>query len=98
MAEVRKISVSMPPEVIDHVRAAARATGESVSAWLVNAAVAMLDEQSRLEIGRLAAEQLVADYEEEFGPIPPEITEDVRAFLAHAEAGQRQPPSDREAG
>lgn len=82
MPEVRKISVSMAPEVVERVKKAAAATGESVSAWLTNAALEMLDEQARLEIGRIAAHELVAEYEAEHGPIPPEITEDVRAFLA----------------
>ena len=81
MAEVRKISVSMPAEVIERVKQAAEATGESVSGWLVHAAVRMLDEQSRLAIGRIEAERLVIEYEEEFGPIPPADTADVRAYL-----------------
>lgn len=82
MPEVRKISVSMPPAVIERVKKAAAATGESVSAWLTFAAEQQLDEQARLEIGRLAAEEMVAEYEAEHGPIPPELTADVRAFLA----------------
>lgn len=72
----------MPAEVIERVRLAAGASGQSVSAWLTDAAMAQLDEQARLAIGRIAAEELVAEYETEHGPIPPEITEDVRQFLA----------------
>lgn len=82
MGEVRKISVSMPAEVIERVKLAAKASGQSVSAWLTDAAVEQLDEQARLAIGRAAAEQLVAEYEAERGPIPPEITADVEAFFA----------------
>ncbi len=82
MPEVRKISVSMPTEVIERVRSAATASGESVSAWLTNAATERLDEQARLAIGRIAAEQLVAEYEAEHGPIPPGIAADVDAFVA----------------
>jgi hypothetical protein len=35
-----------------------------------------------LEIGRIAARELVAEYEAEHGPIPPGITDDVRRYLA----------------
>lgn len=79
---MRKISVSMPAEVIERVRLAAKASGQSVSAWLADAAVEQLDEQARLAIGRVAAEELVAEYEAEHGPIPPEIIAEVDAFLA----------------
>jgi hypothetical protein len=81
MAEVRKISVSMPAEVIERVKLAAEATGESVSGWLTSAALQLLDEQSRLAIGLLDAERMVAEYEEEFGPIPPEVSADVDEFF-----------------
>ena len=81
MAEVRKISVSMPAEVIERVKLAAEATGESVSGWLTGAALQLLDEQSRLAIGLLDAERMVAEYEEEFGPIPPEVSADVVEFF-----------------
>lgn len=86
MSEVRKISVSMPGEVIERVRLVAKASGQSVSAWLTDAAGAQLDEQARLAIGRIAAEELVAEYEAEHGPIPPEITADVEAFFAEIRA------------
>jgi hypothetical protein len=80
--DVRKISVSMHPQVLEQVKLAAAATGESVSGWLTSAAVRLLEEQSRLEIGRIAARELVAEYEAEHGPIPPGITDDVRRYLA----------------
>ena len=82
MAEVRKISVSMPAEVIERVKKAAAATGESVSAWLLNAALEQLGEQARLAIGQIEARQMVAEWEAEFGPIPPEVNREVREFLA----------------
>lgn len=81
MPDVRKLSVSMPPAVLDRVRRAAQATGDSVSGWLTRAAEQLLDEQSRLEIGRAAAAELVAEYEAEHGPIPQSVTDEVRAFL-----------------
>lgn len=96
MPEVRKISVSMPPSVVERVKLAAAATGESVSAWLTNAAMAQLDEQSRLEIGRIAARELVEEYEAEHGPIPPEVTADVEAFFA--EIRSQHPDNLRDAG
>lgn len=82
MAEVRKISVSMSPEVLERVRLAASSTGESVSGWLTSAALRMLDEQSRLEIGRIAADRLVVGYEAEFGAIPQHVHDEIEAFLA----------------
>ena len=85
MAEVRKISVSMPAEVIERVKGAAEALGQSVSSWLTSAAREALDEQSRWEIARLDAELMVREYEEEFGPIPPEVHADVDAFFAELE-------------
>lgn len=102
MSEVRKISVSMPAEVVERVKLAAKASGQSVSGWLTDAAVEQLDEQARLTIGRIAAEELVAEYEAEHGPIPPEITEDVRTFLAargpHSTAESERSASWPEAG
>jgi hypothetical protein len=82
VGEVRKISVSMAPEVLERVKLAAAATGESVSGWLTSAAVRLLDEQSRLEIGRIAADRLVADYEQELGAIPQHVHDEVEAFLS----------------
>lgn len=98
MPEARKISVSMPPEVVERVKLAAAATGESVSAWLTNAAMAQLDEQARLEIGRIAADELVAEYEAKHGPIPPEITAEVEAFLSGPGPVPIVPPALRETG
>ncbi len=92
MAEVRKISVSMPAEVIERVKLAAEATGESVSGWLAAAALQLLDEQARLAIGLLDAERMVVEYEEEFGPIPPEVDADVDEFFDRVKGAA--PPSD----
>ncbi len=97
MTEVRKISVSMPAAVIDRVKRAAEVTGESVSGWLTSAALEALDEQSRLAIARIDAERMVAEYEEEFGPIPPEVTQDVRAYLEEAAAEPEIVDNDRRA-
>jgi hypothetical protein len=91
MVEVRKISVSMPAEVIERVKRAADATGESVSGWLVDAALEALDEQSRLAIGLIEAERMVAEYEEEFGPIPPEVHADVDEFFDRVKEAGKQP-------
>lgn len=98
MGEVRKISVSMPPDVLEKVRLAAESTGESVSGWLTRAAQRSLSEQSRLEMARISAQQLVDEYEAEHGPIPPEITEDVRAFLAGPGPTPIIPPGMRRTG
>lgn len=98
MSDVRKISVSMPAEVIERVRLAAKANGQSVSAWLTDAAVQQLDEQTRLVIGRIAAGELVAEYEAEHGPIPPEISADVEAFLAAPGPTRIEPTELRRTG
>jgi hypothetical protein len=82
----------MPAEVIERVKLAAEATGESVSGWLTGAALQLLDEQSRLAIGLLDAERMVAEYEEEFGPIPPEVSADVDGFFDRRNGVS--PPSD----
>jgi Arc/MetJ-type ribon-helix-helix transcriptional regulator len=86
MAEVRKISVSMPPDLVERVKLAAAGNGESVSGWLVNAALRQLEEQSRLAIARIEADRLVAEHEEEFGPIPAEVHTRVDEFIARAKA------------
>jgi Arc/MetJ-type ribon-helix-helix transcriptional regulator len=86
MSEVRKISVSMPPELVDRVKLAAEGSGESVSGWLVNAALRQLEEQSRLAIARVEADRLVAEHEAEFGPIPPEVHARVDEFIARVKA------------
>lgn len=98
VSEVRKISVSMPAEVIERVKLAAKASGQSVSAWLTEAAVEQLDEQARLAIGRVAAEQLVAEYEAEHGPIPAEIVAEVDAFLAGPGPTRIEPDELRRTG
>jgi hypothetical protein len=82
----------MPAEVIERVKLAAEATGESVSGWLTTAALQLLDEQARLAIGLLDAERMVAEYEEEFGPIPPEVSADVDEFFDRVK--DASPPSD----
>ena len=70
----------MPSEVIEQVNRAA-ATGESVSGWQVSAALEAL-EQSGVDIARIETERKVVDYEEEFGPIPPEVHADVDEFFS----------------
>jgi hypothetical protein len=84
----------MPAEVIERVKLVAEATGQSVSAWLTDAAMQQLDEQARLAIGRIAAEQLVADYEAEHGPIPSDTIAEVEAFFAEVEQADAVPGYD----
>jgi hypothetical protein len=94
VSEVRKVSVSMPPAVVDKVRRAAEATGMSVSAWLTRAAEESLDAQARVEIGRIAAGQLLAEHEVEHGPIPQQVYDEVDAFFE----GPGAHPLDRAPG
>jgi hypothetical protein len=82
VADVRKISVSMPPDVVEAAKQAARAAEISLSAWITQAVHAGLKEQARLAIGRMEAEKLIAEYEAENGLIPQEVYDEVDAFLA----------------
>jgi regulator of protease activity HflC (stomatin/prohibitin superfamily) len=81
---VRKLSISVPPEIAETIQAAAADEGKSVSAWLAEAAT----EKARAAVlhaaGRAAARELVAEYESEHGPIPPASRERARQFLIEA--------------
>ena len=72
---VRKLSISVPPEVEETIKAAAAAEGKPVSAWLAEAAT---------EKARAAARELVAEYESEHGPLPAASRQRARQFLIEA--------------
>ena len=61
-----KLSISLPAEIGDEIRQAARSSGQSLSAWLADAAAAKLRSQAlaefldqwELEEGPLTAEEI----------------------------------------
>lgn len=80
----RKLSISVPPEVEETIKAAAAEVGKPVSAWLAEAAV----EKAQIAVlhaqGRAGARELVAEYESEHGKLPEESRERARQFLMEA--------------
>jgi hypothetical protein len=78
----RKLSISVPPEVEETIKAAAAGEGKPVSAWLAEAATEKAHAAALQEAGRAAARELVADYEQEHGPLPAASRQRARQFLA----------------
>jgi hypothetical protein len=74
---VRKLSISVPPEVEETIKAAAASEGKPVSAWLAEAAT----EKARAAALHAAARELVAEYQSEHGPIPAASRQRAREFL-----------------
>ena len=77
----RKLSISVPPEVEEMIKAAAADEGVAVSAWLAKAAVEKAQAAAKHAAGRAAAEEMVAEYERDFGPIPESSRRRAREFL-----------------
>ncbi len=73
MAQRKKRSISLPPELATLIEAAAEESGMTVSAWIA----AVAEHSLRLEAGRRA----VADWEAEHGALTPEEIERARARL-----------------
>ncbi len=80
----RKLSISVPPEVEETIKAAAAGEGKPVSAWLAEAATEKAHAAARQAAGRAAARELVAEYEREHGPLPAASRQRARQFLAEA--------------
>ena len=80
----RKLSISVPPEVEETIKAAAAEEGIPVSAWLAEAATEKAHTAALHAAGRAAARELVAEYENEHGPIPAESRQRARQFLTEA--------------
>jgi uncharacterized protein (DUF1778 family) len=78
----RKLSISVPPEVKETIQAAAAGEGKPVSAWLAEAAIEKAHAAALLAAGRAAARELVAEYEQEHGPLPAASRQRARQFLA----------------
>jgi hypothetical protein len=93
---VRKLSISVPPEVEETIKAAAAGEGMPVSAWLAEAATEKARAAALHAAGRAGAREMVAEYEGEHGPLPAASRERARAFLA--EAGLLDDEPQRAAG
>jgi hypothetical protein len=90
---VRKLSISVPAEVEEIIKAAAE-DGNPVSAWLAEAAVEKARAAALHAAGRTAARELVA--ESEHGPLPAASRQRAREFLT--EAGLLDDEPQRAAG
>ena len=93
---VRKLSISVPPEVAETIKAAAADEGKPVSAWLAEAAAEKARAAALHAAGRAAARELVAEYESEHGPLPAASRQHAREFLI--EAGLIEDEPQRAAG
>jgi hypothetical protein len=78
----RKLSISVPPEVEETIKAAAAGEGKPVSAWLAEAATEKAHAAAVHAAGRAAARELVAEYEQEHGPLPAASRQRARQFFA----------------
>jgi hypothetical protein len=78
---VRKLSISVPPEIEETIKAAAADEGKPVSAWLAEAATEKARAAAQHAAGRAAARELVAEYESEHGPLPAASRQRARQFL-----------------
>lgn len=92
----RKLSISVPPEVEEIIKTAAADEGKPVSAWLAEAAAEKAHAAALQAAGRAAACDLVADYEQEHGPLPAASRRRARQFLA--EVGLLDNESQQAAG
>jgi hypothetical protein len=81
---VRKLSISVPPEVEETIKAAAAEEGKPVSAWLAEAATEKARAAARQAAGRAATRELVAEYEAEHGPLPAASRQRAHQFLLEA--------------
>jgi hypothetical protein len=92
----RKLSISVPPEVEGIIKTAAANEGKPVSAWLAEAATEKARAAALHAAGRTAARELVAEYENEHGPLPAASRQRARQFLA--ESGLLDDEPQRAAG
>jgi hypothetical protein len=78
---VRKLSISVAPEIEETIKAAAASEGMAVSAWLAEAATEKARATARHVEGGAAARELVAEYEQEHGQLPTESRRRAREFI-----------------
>jgi uncharacterized protein (DUF1778 family) len=80
----RKLSISVPADVEETIKAAAAEEGKPVSAWLAEAAVEKAQAAAAHAAGRAAAREMIAEYESDQGPIPDESLRRAREFMLDA--------------
>lgn len=78
---VRKLSISVPPEIAELIKEAAAEEGKSVSAWVATAAAEQAQRARKHAEAKAAAQEMVAEYEAEFGKIPEEDRLRARQFM-----------------
>lgn len=81
---VRKLSISVPAEVEETIKAAAAEEGMPVSAWLAEAAVEKAQAAAAHAAARAAAREMIAEFETENGPLPEESRLRARQFMMDA--------------
>jgi hypothetical protein len=77
----RKLSISVPAEVEETIKAAAAEEGKPVSTWLAEAATEKAHAAALHAAGRAAARELVIEYEQEHGRLPAGSRQRARQFL-----------------
>jgi hypothetical protein len=93
---VRKLSISVPAELEETIKAAAAEEGKPVSTWLAEAATEKAHAAALHAAGRAAARELVTEYESEHGPLPAASRQRARQFLV--ETGLIDDEPERAAG
>lgn len=102
----RIISISVPAEIEKKLRRAAEEAGKPLEEWSSEALLKRLNELEKLErekadeearhaAGLRAAEELVAEYEAQHGPIPEEVWQEAREVVASMTAGSPAALQDR---
>ncbi|CAM3907406.1 hypothetical protein NOGI109294_18140 [Nocardiopsis gilva] len=81
---VRRLSVSVPDEVADLVRAAAKESGQSVSSWAKDAFQEKLRAAAWRQQVEESSRELIAAYEAEHGPLSEESRQRARQFMREA--------------
>ena len=81
---VRKLSISVPCEVKETIKAAAASERKPVSAWLAGAATEKARAAALHAADRAAARELVSEYETKHGPLPAESRQRAHQFLIEA--------------
>jgi hypothetical protein len=92
---VRKLSISVAPEIEETIKAAAASEGMAVSAWLAEAATEKARAAARQAAGRGAAREMIAEYEQENGQLPADSRRRAREFML--ESGLLDGDSERAA-
>ena len=78
---VRKLSISVPAEVEETIKAAAADEGKPVSTWLAEAATEKARAAAQHAAARAGAREMIADYETAHGPLPAASRQRARQFL-----------------